>query len=150
VKDITEILVPDDLPFRRSWSGSVTYQEPCHLVHAQRIRRQPRALLQAVPGLELREMVDSSLCCGSGGIYNVTRPHESHELRARKLDHAVKTGASIIVTANPGCYIQLRRGATECGSSIGVMHIVEVLDQATAPVVSGASGALYANLSPRA
>jgi glycolate oxidase iron-sulfur subunit len=150
VKDVTEILVPDDLPFRSSWAGSVTYQEPCHVVHAQRIRAQPRALLRAIPGLELREMAESSLCCGSAGIYNLTRPRESEQLRARKLDNALKTGATTIITTNPGCYIQLLKGAAECGSSINVKHIVEILDEATAPVVSGASGAHHADLGPRA
>jgi glycolate oxidase iron-sulfur subunit len=149
VKDVTEILAPNDLPFRRSWAGGVTYQEPCHLAHAQRIRKQPRALLKAIPDLEMREMADSGLCCGSAGIYNVTRPRESRALRARTLDHAMKTGATTIITANPGCYLQLRRGATEHSSSIAVLHLMEILDAVTAPVVSGASGAYNADLSPR-
>jgi glycolate oxidase iron-sulfur subunit len=150
VKDVTEILLPSDLPFRRPWAGSVTYQEPCHLVHAQRICKQPRTLLQAIPGLELREMAESSLCCGSAGIYNITTPRISRELRTRKLDHAAKTGATTIVTANPGCYLQLQRGLAESGSSVRVQHIVEVLDEATTPVLCGESGGNHADVSPRA
>jgi glycolate oxidase iron-sulfur subunit len=133
VKDVTEVLVSGDLPLRRSLTGSVTYQEPCHLLHAQRISAQPRALLRAIPGLELREMADSGLCCGSAGLYNLSNPRESHELQTRKLDHAAKTGADTIVTANPGCYLHLRSGLEKRGSAMRVKHIVEILDEATAP-----------------
>jgi glycolate oxidase iron-sulfur subunit len=133
VKDVTEVLTPDDLPLRRPVPGPVTYQEPCHLVHAQRISRQPRALLRAIPGLELREMAESSLCCGSAGIYNITNPRESRQLQQRKLDRAAATGAATIVTANPGCYFQLQAGLAERGSAARVRHIVELLDEATQP-----------------
>ena len=133
VKDVTELVEPGDLPFRREVRASVTYQEPCHLVHAQRISRQPRELLGAIPGLELREMKESALCCGSAGVYNVTNPKESRELQQRKLDNAAETGAEIIATANPGCYIQLQGGLAERGEATRVRHIVELLDEATAP-----------------
>ncbi len=133
VKDVTEALAPGDLPFRRPIEASVTYQEPCHLVHAQRISRQPRALLRAIPGLELREMREAALCCGSAGVYNVTNPRESRQLQGRKLDNAAATGAETIVTANPGCYLQLGAGLTERGGTTRVKHIVELLDEATTP-----------------
>jgi glycolate oxidase iron-sulfur subunit len=135
VKDVTELVEPGDLPFRREVRASVTYQEPCHLVHAQRISRQPRELLGAIPGLELREMKESALCCGSAGVYNVTNPRESRQLQQRKLENAAATGAEIIATANPGCYIQLQGGLSERGEAGGgaarVKHIVELLDEAT-------------------
>lgn len=140
VKDVAEILVPAELPFRRSLAERVTYQEPCHLVHAQRISAQPRALLRAIPGLELREMAESSLCCGSAGIYNVTNPRASRALQARKLDHAAETGAGTIVTANPGCYIQLQSGLAERRSALRVKHIVELLDEATRPPADAERG----------
>ena len=133
VKDVTELVEPGDLTFWRKVEGAVTYQEPCHLVHAQRISRQPRELLEAIPGLELREMKESALCCGSAGVYNVTNPKESRELQQRKLDNAAETGAGVIATANPGCYIQLQGGLTERGDATRVKHIVELLDEATAP-----------------
>ena len=133
VRDVTEFLAARTLPMRRPLPASATYQEPCHLVHAQRISRQPRALLRAIPGLELREMAESSLCCGSAGIYNVTNPRESRQLQQRKLDHALGTGADVIVTANPGCLIQLQSGLVERGSHMWVKHIIEVLDEASAP-----------------
>ncbi|MBA2447720.1 MAG: 4Fe-4S ferredoxin, partial [Chloroflexi bacterium] len=133
VVDVTELLATRELPMRRSLDQPVTYQEPCHLVHAQRISRQPRALLKSIPGLELREMAESSLCCGSAGVYNVTNPRESRQLQERKLDNALKTGAEVIATANPGCLIQLESGLAERGSDVRVKHIVELLDDATAP-----------------
>lgn len=133
VKDVSEILAPGDLPFRRPLAGKATYQEPCHLVHAQRISAQPRALLRSIPGLEWRDMGESSLCCGSAGVYNITNPRQSRELRARKLDQAAQTGADTIVTANPGCYMQLQSGVAERGSPMHVKHLVELLDEATAP-----------------
>ena len=133
VKDVTQLLAGRPLPMRRPLDAAVTYQEPCHLAHAQRITQQPRALLKAIPGLQLREMAESSLCCGSAGVYNVTNPNESRQLQRRKLDNAAATGAPIIATANPGCLLQLRSGLAERGEDTQVKHIVELLDEATAP-----------------
>lgn len=133
VKDVTELLAGRSLPMRRRLDLSVTYQEPCHLAHAQRIVQPPRVLLRAIPGLELREMAESSLCCGSAGVYNLTNPVESRQLQQRKLDNAAATGAEVIVTANPGCLIQLQSGLAERGDRTPVMHLVELLDEATAP-----------------
>jgi glycolate oxidase iron-sulfur subunit len=131
VRDVTEVVTPGDLPFRRALAVPVTYQDPCHLLHAQRISAQPRALLRAIPGLELREMAGSGLCCGSAGVYNITNPRESRALRARTLDRAAATGAALIVTANPGCQLHLQSGLAERGGSMRVKHIVELLDEAT-------------------
>ncbi|MGH2353521.1 MAG: (Fe-S)-binding protein [Chloroflexota bacterium] len=133
VQDVTEFLSGRELPMRRPLQARVTYQEPCHLAHAQRIRQQPRRLLQAIPGLDLAEMAESTLCCGSAGVYNVTNPRESRQLQQRKLDHALDTGASVIATANPGCLLQLRSGLAERGSDVQVKHVVELLDEATKP-----------------
>ena len=110
--------------------ATVTYQEPCHLAHAQRISAQPRALLRAIPGLTLKEMHESSLCCGSAGIYNITEPEMAARLGNRKLDNAEATSADILVTANPGCHLQLAGGLRRRGSTMRVRHIVEVLDEA--------------------
>ncbi len=109
---------------------NVTYQEPCHLVHAQRIGAQPRELLQRIPGLELIEMQESALCCGSAGIYNVTRPDMSRQLQERKIAHVTETQADVVITANPGCFLQLQSGLQRAGSPMRVMHIVDVLDMA--------------------
>jgi glycolate oxidase iron-sulfur subunit len=133
VRDVTEFLATRALPMRRPVAKRVVYQDACHLLHAQRISHQPRALLQAVEGLELREMAENGLCCGSAGVYNVTNPRQAHQLQHRKLDNALATEPELIVTANPGCLIQLRSGLEERGSSVSVKHLVELLDEASAP-----------------
>ncbi|HLZ21055.1 MAG TPA: (Fe-S)-binding protein [Ktedonobacterales bacterium] len=135
VRDVTELLgalqargelntrfIP--LPLR------VTYQEPCHLAHAQRISRQPRALLQAIPGLELIEMDEPALCCGSAGIYNITRPDMASRLGDRKAHNVAATSARAVVTANPGCALQLSASLRRIGSRATVYHIVDILDAA--------------------
>ena len=108
----------------------MTYQEPCHLAHAQRIKLEPRALLRRVAGLELLEMVESDVCCGSAGSYNLQQPEFADALLARKIDAIEKTGADIVVTANPGCMLQVQSGLADRGRRTEVLHIVELLDRA--------------------
>ncbi|MDQ3443858.1 MAG: (Fe-S)-binding protein, partial [Chloroflexota bacterium] len=100
------------------------------LAHAQRITTQPRKLLAQVPGLELMEMKESSLCCGSAGIYNIIRKQMADELGDRKAGHVIDTCADCVVTANPGCHMQLRTSLRRNGSEMPVRHIVEILDEA--------------------
>ena len=109
-----------------------TYHDPCHLAHGQQVRAEPRALLRAVPGLELVELGESEMCCGSAGIYNLTEPEMAQRLLARKLGHVATTGATTVVTANPGCILQLQAGLTARGQAVEVLHVVEVLDRAYA------------------
>jgi glycolate oxidase iron-sulfur subunit len=133
VVDVTELLAARELPFRNRLDAPVVYQDACHLAHAQRITVQPRALLRSIPGLELRELAEPGLCCGSAGVYNLTNPTQSGQLRARKVEHVLATGARIVATANPGCLLQLRAGLERRGSDVRVKHLVELLDEATAP-----------------
>jgi len=131
VRDVQEYLaerelVPPTVPVPRT----VTYQEPCHLAHAQRITAQPRRLLRAIPGLNLVEMNESSLCCGSAGIYNITRPQMAEELGDRKAANIIDTPAEEVVTANPGCAMQLRASLERNGSPVRVRYLVDVLDEA--------------------
>ncbi|MDP9018142.1 MAG: heterodisulfide reductase-related iron-sulfur binding cluster [Candidatus Eremiobacteraeota bacterium] len=131
VRDITELL--DELgitPPDRRIDQTVTYQEPCHLAHAQRITSAPRRLMQQIPGLSLVEMDESSLCCGSAGIYNLTQPEMAKRLQDRKIANACATNADVVVTANPGCELQLRAGLLAAGSAMSVKHIVSLLDEA--------------------
>jgi glycolate oxidase iron-sulfur subunit len=142
VRDVTEFLadkqiVSPTIPVNRK----VTYQEPCHLAHAQRITAQPRKLLGMVPGLELVEMRESSLCCGSAGIYNLIRPKMASDLGNRKIDNVIATDATEVVTANPGCHLQLRATLNRRGSSIAVKHIVDVLDEAYGGEAAARAGA---------
>jgi glycolate dehydrogenase iron-sulfur subunit len=130
-RDITEYLAAagegatfGELPLR------VTYQDPCHLAHAQGIRAEPRALLRSVRGLELIEMADADVCCGSAGFYNLTQPDYADRLLDAKIDAILATGADAVITANPGCMLQLAAGLRSRGKSIPVLHVIEVLDRA--------------------
>jgi len=131
VRDITEVL--DAMEFRkppRPLDVTVTYQEPCHLVHAQRVSGAPRRLLERIPGLRLVEMNESAVCCGSAGIYNLTEPEMANRLLERKVGNICATAASVVVTANPGCAMQVSSGLRNAGSGARVAHIVELLDEA--------------------
>ena len=131
MRDVTEFLAGFGLtaklyPLR----DRVTYQDSCHLLHGQKIREAPRALLRAIPHLEFVELPYSEICCGSAGTYNVTQTETSLQLLAEKMRHAQSTGAQTIVTANPGCILQLRAGAAMHQTNQNVLHVVELLDRA--------------------
>jgi glycolate oxidase iron-sulfur subunit len=131
VRDVNEFLAA--LGLNREMGQldiTVTYQDSCHLAHGQRVRLQPRQLLEAVPGLKFRELPLSDLCCGSAGVYNVQHTDMSIALLEKKMQMAATTGADTIVTANPGCMLQLRAGAELFGRNQRVLHVVEVLDEA--------------------
>lgn len=107
----------------------VTYQEPCHMAHAQRITTQPRKLLKSIPLLKLIEMQESAMCCGSAGIYNLTEPEMAGQLGSRKVSNALATGASVIATGNPGCAMQLANELRKAGKHVQVKYVVELLDE---------------------
>lgn len=111
---------------------TVTYQDPCHLAHGQRVRAEPRALLAAVPGIVLKEMEASDRCCGSAGIYNVVQPEMADVLLREKMEAIRATGAAAVVAPNPGCMLQLRYGAKAYGVPVRVMHLMDLLDEAEA------------------
>jgi glycolate oxidase iron-sulfur subunit len=135
VRDVTEFLADLGLsaPLRppKPIALRVTYQDSCHLLHGQKVRNAPRQLLRAIPGVELVELPDSEICCGSAGIYNVTQTEASLDLLSEKMQHAAATGAETIVTANPGCMLQLRAGVQLHQTRQEVLHVVELLDRAT-------------------
>jgi glycolate oxidase iron-sulfur subunit len=109
---------------------TVTYHDPCHVVHGQKIRTQPRDLLAQIPGLRLVALKEADWCCGSAGVYNLTEPEMAERLLARKIGHVLATDAEAVVTANPGCILQIAKGLRERGSATAVHHIVEILDRA--------------------
>ena len=109
---------------------TVTYQDPCHLAHGQRVRSQPRKLLQSIPGLKLHEMENSDRCCGSAGIYNVTHAEMSQHLLKEKMQSIAAVGAAAVVAPNPGCMLQLRYGAGRYGPALKVYHLMDLLDRA--------------------
>ncbi len=134
VRDIAEVLVElGPVAPRHPLEMTVAYHDACHLAHAQGIRSEPRQLLDAIPGLELREIAEAEICCGSAGIYNILNPGPARELGDRKAANIVATGAEVLVTANPGCLMQvtsaIERSARESGTSpMGMAHTIEVLD----------------------
>ena len=133
VRDVSEFLAARPLrgplaPVRRT----VTYHDPCHVVHGQKIRTQPRALLAQIPGLKVVDLQEADWCCGSAGTYNLTQPEMATRLQERKIAHVLATGADAVVTANPGCIIQIAQGLRAKGSPVAVLHLVEVLDEAYA------------------
>jgi len=131
MRDVTEFIAALGLTARlREVKMRVTYQDSCHLAHGQRIREAPRKLIRAVPGVELAEMAWADQCCGSAGVYNVLQPDASHDLLDEKMRHARASGAQAIITANPGCILQLRAGAALHATHQEVLHVVELLDRA--------------------
>ncbi len=146
VRDISEWLV--EISFRKPRPPTsdsrpatpLTYHEACHLCHGQKISAQPREILRAIPGLELRECAEATWCCGSAGIYNLTQPDTAAWLLQRKLGHLRATGASSVATANPGCLIQLENGFRQAGESVEVVHPVVLLARAYAAEKGPLSG----------
>ncbi len=131
VKDVNEFLASIELnPPMRVHPLTVTYQDSCHLAHGQKIRSAPRKLLASIPGLEVREMQLSDLCCGSAGIYNVVHTGMAMSLLKKKMDSVNATGAPVIAASNPGCMLQLRAGVKKFGQGQRVAHVVEILDEA--------------------
>lgn len=131
VKDIHEWLMEIGIaPPNRASEQTVTYHDSCHLAHGQKVVSQPRQLLQAIPGLKLVELPESSWCCGSAGIYNLIQPEMAGQLLDRKLKHIRSTGAAIVATANPGCLLQLINGAKARGLPLRLAHPITLLAEA--------------------
>ncbi len=110
--------------------GDVTYHESCHLCHGQKVVNQPRQMLKAIPGLKLKELPESSWCCGSAGIYNITQPEQSQKLLERKMGHIQSTHATVVATSNPGCHLQLVNGLKAKGVQVEVTQPVTLLARA--------------------
>ncbi len=131
MRDVTQFLVELGLSSSlRPLPMRVTYQDSCHLLHGQKIREAPRELIRSLPGIELVEMPLADHCCGSAGVYNVTQPGASMALLKEKMEAARGTGATAIVTANPGCILQLQAGVAMYRTGQEVLHVVELIDRA--------------------
>jgi glycolate oxidase iron-sulfur subunit len=129
VRDLSELLTElGPVATRHPLPVTVAYHDACHLGHAQGIRTQPRALLRGIPGLELREIADPEICCGSAGIWNVLHPEPAAELGDRKARTVLATGAQVLVTANPGCLMQVAAALRRQGGDIALAHTAQVLD----------------------
>jgi glycolate oxidase iron-sulfur subunit len=131
VKDLSEWLAEVGLPPPdKDVKLRVTYQDACHLAHAQRIRKQPRDLIRAIPGVELVEMRHPEICCGAAGLYSTLEPSMSSRILVEKTDDVLSTRAEVVVTANPGCQMQLATGLRSRGSTMRVEHVAELLVRA--------------------
>jgi glycolate oxidase iron-sulfur subunit len=132
VRDVSVLLdeVGLEVPPPLTRHVSVAYHDACHLAHAQGIRDAPRALLSAVPGLELREIAEGDLCCGSAGTYNLEHPEIARRLGDLKAKNIMATGAELVATGNIGCMSQIQGRLQAMGHSIPLLHTVQVLDRA--------------------
>jgi len=130
VRDATEVARPR--ADRAPRPLRVVYQDACHLAHGQRIRAQPRALLRAIEGVTVVEIADAERCCGSAGIYNLTQPDISQELQRQKVAAILAARPDVIVSANPGCILQMVAGLRAAGSTVPVVHVMRFLDDPAA------------------
>jgi len=133
IKDVSEFLIEQGLRTEglKPVEQIVTYHEPCHLCHAQGISEQPRELIKAIPGIDYRELNEASWCCGSAATFSLKYTDESQQILDRKLENVRATGADLLVTANPGCHLQLAWGLKKAGLPQKVVHITELLGMAT-------------------
>ncbi|MDZ4718015.1 MAG: heterodisulfide reductase-related iron-sulfur binding cluster [Roseiflexaceae bacterium] len=128
-KDISEVLA--ELPpraERKPLKLKIAYHDACHLQHAQHIRNEPRQVLRTIPGLEIAEIAESAICCGSAGIYNLVEPGPAQELGDRKVKHLLATGAAAVVSSNPGCLLQILSGLERAGTPMPALHMIELID----------------------
>jgi len=133
IKDINEFLAEQGLRTNglQPVNKRVTYHEPCHLCHAQNVSHQPRELIKAIPGIEFIELNEASWCCGSAATFSLKHTTESQQILDRKLANIVETDAELLVTANPGCHLQLAWGLKKAGLPQRVVHVTELLGMAT-------------------
>ena len=131
VKDIAEFLVSTPIfeRLKRPLPRRVGYDDPCHLIHGQGIKTEPRKLLKAIPGIEFVEVDGADQCCGSAGIYNITQNELSMEILDRKMEKIQKANIEVLATGNPGCMFQFKYGAKKFGMNLEVVHPVELLER---------------------
>jgi glycolate oxidase iron-sulfur subunit len=133
VTDLSEFLLAHGLKDKLAagrLKEPVTYHDACHLAHGQKIRSQPRELIQSIPNVDYRELGEADTCCGSAGIYNLTQPALARQLIERKYRHIQATGATLVATGNPGCHAWIAQAAAEHGRTVRVLHTAELLEMA--------------------
>ena len=128
-QDVSEVLVCMEPRAKRNpLKLRVAFHDSCHLQHAQGVRSQPRQLLNAIPGLEMVEIPEAPICCGSAGIYNLVQPNAANALGDRKAQLIATLNADVVVTGNPGCILQLRSSLGRMGKKIPVLHTIQLVD----------------------
>jgi glycolate oxidase iron-sulfur subunit len=131
VRDVNEFLAAlEPRAPRGRLELRVAYHDACHLAHAQRVREAPRALLRSIPGVELLEIPQGDMCCGSAGTYNLFEPASAHEIGERKVDNVASVAPDLLASANPGCTIQIQSILRERGATLAAAHPIELLDRA--------------------
>jgi glycolate oxidase iron-sulfur subunit len=131
MRDVSQLLVETGLqPPVKKIERRVTYHDPCHLAHAQRITSAPRQILAAIPGLQIVPLTESDMCCGAAGTYNMNQPELAGQLGQRKVRYILATGAAELITANIGCALQIARHLKAAGKEIPIRHVVEILAEA--------------------
>jgi glycolate dehydrogenase iron-sulfur subunit len=129
VKDVSEFLQEiGTVAERHPLPVAAAYHDACHLAHQQGVRQQPRKTLKAIPGMEVKEIKEAEVCCGSAGIYNMVEPEPAAELGERKAKNVLATGAQMIVTSNPGCMLQIQASLKKMGHDMPITHPMEVVD----------------------
>jgi glycolate oxidase iron-sulfur subunit len=130
VRDVSEVLTDLGPPraVRHPIAARVAYHDACHLAHAQGVRAAPRALLAAIPGVEVVTAAEADICCGSAGIYNIVQPEPAAALGARKASHLAALEPDVVATANPGCTLQIGAAGRAAGFPWPVVHPVEIID----------------------
>jgi len=132
VRDVMDLLA--DEGFERPTAGAgverVAYHDACHALRVQKMREQPRSVLRTIPGLDVVDVPNGDVCCGAAGLYSVVEPEMSSELRRRKAEAVVSTGAALVASANPGCTMQIEAGVRDLGADVRVVHPIELLDRA--------------------
>ncbi|UIE39875.1 (Fe-S)-binding protein [Leptodesmis sichuanensis] len=132
VRDVQEFLAEVGLTAKLSPLQAdpltIVYQDACHMLHGQKISVQPRQLLRQIPGVQLREPLDAALCCGSAGVYNILQPEVAEELGRQKVRNLINTGASMIASANIGCFVQISKHLQLQEKAIPVLHPMQLLD----------------------
>jgi glycolate dehydrogenase iron-sulfur subunit len=137
VRDVSEFLVETEIRRGANLRMRVTYDAPCHLYHAQRVQTAPQQVLASIPGLDYRPLEGMQDCCGGAGIYNLSEPEMSERILSDKIAKVRATGADVLVTANPGCHMQLGAGLAEANINCRVAHVVELLDESYRAGVRG-------------
>jgi glycolate oxidase iron-sulfur subunit len=132
VRDASQAVPLEAVLGRAPGAIRVVYQDACHLAHGQKIRREPRALLAAVPGVTVVPIADAERCCGSAGVYNITHPEVAGELQRQKVAAILAARPDIVVSGNPGCMLQVAAGLRSAGSDVPVVHLMRFLDDPTA------------------
>ncbi|HEY0607801.1 MAG TPA: heterodisulfide reductase-related iron-sulfur binding cluster [Herpetosiphonaceae bacterium] len=138
-KDISEVLAElEPRAPRHPLNLRVAYHDACHLQHAQGVRAQPRQVLSTIPSLEIREIPEAAICCGSAGVYNLVEPQPAQQLADRKVQHVLSTGADLLATSNPGCLLQIMNGLKRAGHPLPALHPVELVDASIRGVLPAA------------